>query len=644
VLHSSRSGVAVNTSSSVPPTLRFGVFELDPQAGQLRKRGMRIRLQGQPVDILVMLLRRPGETITREELQKKLWPADTFVDFEQGLNNAMKRLRAALDDDADSPHFIETLPRHGYRFIGSVNGSGEASVEEAKATHSAGAFIRFAALGALALLAVTALLLGLNVRGWRDRLFAGPTRSQILALAVLPLANLSGDPEQEYFADGMTEALITELGKISAPRVISRQSIMQYKGSKKRLSEIARELNADAVLEGTVGRSGDRVRVIVRLDQVSPEGQLWSKQYNRDIGDLLRLQDEIARAVTDEIQVKLKPQERTRLASSRPVNPEAQDDYFRALHSRNAWEAGSFPYGEQDLQTAISYFRQAIEKDSNYGLAYAGMADTYIFLGNPQTGNHAPKETLPLAKAAATRAVEVDPLLGEAHFSLAQTLELYDWNWSEAERQYKLALELSPNYAPAHMEYGRFVQALGRNDEAMKQMAYVAELNPMDFGIRERVGFVTYAARQYDSAISLFKEINASYPGRGDFGLGWCYRKKKMYPEAIAALQRELVDSGRAPLVIAALASVHGLAGRKREAVKLIAELKERSQQHYVSNSLFAEAYIGLGEKDEAMAWLERAYEDHDQWMVYIKCYPGWDDLRSEPRFQALVRRMNFPP
>ena len=644
MLHSSRSGVAVNTSSSVPPTLRFGVFELDPQAGQLRKRGMRIRLQGQPVDILVMLLRRPGETITREELQKKLWPADTFVDFEQGLNNAMKRLRAALDDDADSPHFIETLPRHGYRFIGSVNGSGEASVEEAKATHSAGAFIRFAALGALALLAVAALLLGLNVRGWRDRLFAGPTRSQILALAVLPLANLSGDPEQEYFADGMTEALITELGKISAPRVISRQSIMQYKGSKKRLSEIARELNVDAVLEGTVGRSGDRVRVIVRLDQVSPEGQLWSKQYNRDIGDLLRLQDEIARAVTDEIQVKLKPQERTRLASSRPVNPEAQDDYFRALHSRNAWEAGSFPYGEQDLQTAISYFRQAIEKDSNYGLAYAGMADTYIFLGNPQTGNHAPKETLPLAKAAATRAVEVDPLLGEAHFSLAQTLELYDWNWSEAERQYKLALELSPNYAPAHMEYGRFVQALGRNDEAMKQMAYVAELNPMDFGIRERVGFVTYAARQYDSAISLFKEINASYPGRGDFGLGWCYRKKKMYPEAIAALQRELVDSGRAPLVIAALASVHGLAGRKREAVKLIAELKERSQQHYVSNSLFAEAYIGLGEKDEAMAWLERAYEDHDQWMVYIKCYPGWDDLRSEPRFQALVRRMNFPP
>jgi tetratricopeptide (TPR) repeat protein len=202
------------------------------------------------------------------------------------------------------------------------------------------------------------------------------------------------------------------------------------------------------------------------------------------------------------------------------VNPEAQDYYFRALHSRNTWEAGSFPHGEPDLQTAISYFRQAIEKDSNYGPAYAGMADAYINLGNPQTGNHAPKETLPLANAAATRAVEVAPLLGEAHFALAQTLELYDWNWSEAERQYKLALELSPNYAPAHMGCGRFLQALGRNDEAIKEIAYAAELNPMNLSIREMVGLVKYAARQYDSAIAQFNELNASYPGRGDFGLG----------------------------------------------------------------------------------------------------------------------------
>jgi TolB-like protein/DNA-binding winged helix-turn-helix (wHTH) protein len=645
----------VQPSTSLPPTLHFGVFELDPRAGELRKKGMKIRLQGQPVDILVMLLQRPGETVTREELQKKLWPTDTFVDFEQGLNNAMKRLRAALDDDAESPRFIETVPRRGYRFIGAVNGGFGNGAEPAALAakpdvgDQSGRHLRIgtklAIVGLLSLAVAAALLLGLNVHGWRDRLFAGPARPQIRALAVLPLANLSGDPEQEYFADGMTEALITELGKVSAPRVISRQSIMQYKGSKKPLSEIARELNVDAVLEGTVERSVDRVRVIVRLDQVSPEGQLWSNQYNRDIRDLLRLQDEIARAVTDEVQIKLKPQERARLASSRPVDPGAQDDYFRALHFRNKFRfaAESVAYSEQDLPTAITYFRQASEKDANYGPAYVGMAQAYIDLGHTHGGYHDPKETLPLAKAAATRAVEVDPMLGEAHFVLAQALELYDWNWSEAERQYKLALELSPNYAPAHVEYARFLQSvLGRNDEAMKQMAYAAELNPRDPQIRLVMGFVTYAARQYDSAIVQFKELNAASPGLGDFGLGWCYREKKMYPEAIAALERSLAHS-RHPSVLASVASVYGLAGRKREAMKLIDELKERSRHHYLPAGVFAEPYLGLGEKDEAMTWLERAYEEHDQGTEDINAYPGWDALRSEPRFQALVRRMNFP-
>src|SRR5215469_11029763 len=411
-------GKIVKASSSVSPTLRFGVFELDPKAGEIRKKGMKIRLQGQPVEILAMLLERPGETVTREELQEKLWPADTFVDFEQGLNNAMQRLRAALDDDAESPHFIETVPRRGYRFIGAVHGGPRNGAEPTALTEAqldAGKKparysrigTRLAAVGLLGLTVAVALLLGLNVRGWRDRVFMRAPKPQIQALAVLPLTNLSGDPEQEYFADGMTESLITELGKISGLRVISRQSVMQYEGSKKALQEIAKELRVDGVLEGAVERLGDRVRVTVRLDQVSPEGQLWSKQYNRDIRDLLRLQDEIARAVTDEIQVKLKPQERARLASSRPVDPGAQDDYLRALHFRNKW-VESHGDSEQDFLTAIRYFKQAIEKDSNYGPAYAGMAQAYIDLGD--TGGGASKETVPLAKAAATRAVEVDPM------------------------------------------------------------------------------------------------------------------------------------------------------------------------------------------------------------------------------------------
>jgi len=378
VLHSSRSGVAVKTSSPVPPTLRFGMFELDPRAGELRKKGMKMRLQGQPVDILAMLLERPGETITREELQKKLWPADTFVDFEQGLNSAMKRLRAALDDDAESPHFIETLPRHGYRFVGTVNGSGQAPAEEAKTTHSAGAFIRLAALGALALLAVAALLLGLNARGWRDRLLTRWTKPQIQALAVLPLANLSGDPEQEYFADGMTESLITELGKISTPRVISRQSVMQYKSSKKPLRQIAGELKVDAVLEGTVVRSGDRMRVTIHLSQALPERQLWAQEYNRNIRDVLSLQGEIARAITDEMQVKLTPEEQTRLAISRPVNPEVQDNYLHGLYFAPPLRS------ESATQKAMAYFKEAIEKDPTYAPAYAELAMVYFWLGNPE--------------------------------------------------------------------------------------------------------------------------------------------------------------------------------------------------------------------------------------------------------------------
>ena len=623
--------------------VRFATFEVDLRAGELRKGGIKLKLGGQPFQVLGILLERPGEVVTREELQKRLWP-DTFVDVDHNLNTAINKIRDVLGDSAENPRFVETLARRGYRFIRAVNGTEQPRVVEVKPSRGLRSLIFPVAFGLLAVFGITAVLLSVNLHGWRDRLFAGPARPQIRALAVLPLANLSGDAEQEYFADGMTEALITELGKISVPRVISRQSIMQYKGSKKPLSEIARELNVNAVLEGTVERSGDRVRVIVRLDQVSPEGQLWSNQYNRDIRDLLRLQDEIARAVTDEVQIKLKPQERARLAGSRPVDPGAQDDYFRALHFRNNFKlaAESVANSEQDLPTAITYFRQATEKDANYGPAYVGMAQAYIDLGHTHGGYHDPKETLPLAKAAATRAVEVDPMLGEAHFVLAQTLELYDWNWYEAERQYKLALELSPNYAPAHMGYGRFVQAIfGRNDEAMKQTAYAAELNPRDPQIRLTMGFVTYAARQYDSAIVQFKELNAASPGLGDFGLGWSYREKKMYPEAIAALEKALAHS-RHPSVLASVAAVYGLAGRKGEALKLIDELKEKSRQHYIPASHFAVAYSGLGE-DETMTWLERAYEEHDQSMVNINAYPGWDALRSEPRFRALVRRMNFP-
>jgi TolB-like protein/DNA-binding winged helix-turn-helix (wHTH) protein len=622
----------VKTSSSVPPTLRFGVFELDPQAGELRKKGMKIRLQGQPVEILAMLLQRPGETITREELQKKLWPADTFVDFEQGLNNAMKRLRASLDDSAENPHFIETLPRHGYRFIGSVNGSKQTRAAEGNTTRS----IRLRALGAVAVLAIAAGLVGLNVRGWRDRLFKGSPKPQIQALAVLPLTNLSGDPEQEYFADGMTESLITELGKIGSPRVISRQSVMQYKSSKKSLREIAGELKVDAVLEGTVVRSGDRMRVTIHLAQAFPERQLWAQEYDRSIRDVLSLQGEIARAITDEIQVKLTPEERNRLASSRSVNPEAQDDYLHGLY----FAAPNIPSkSESDFQKAIAHFKRAIEKDPSFAPAYAELAMAYFWLGNPEQGGPSAKETMPLAKAAVAKALQLDPSLARAHLALGLILLGSEWNWSGAENQYRIALKLNPNCADCHSEYGVLLAGLGRNDEAIVQTEHAIQLDPLSSLYRNWLDAIAFFSRQYDLCIKLAENLGDEWA----MSVGLCYLQKKMYPQAIAYAEKGIARTGRRRADLGYLALVYGLAGRKSETRKIISELKERSRHHYVFPTVFANAYLGLGDKDQALTYLERAYEEQDPALFFLKMSPRLDPLRSEPRFQALLRRLNFP-
>ena len=628
VLYLGRSGVVVKTSTSAPLPLRFGVFELDPRAGELRKKGMKIRLHGQPVELLVLLLQHPGETVTREELQKKLWPSDTFVDFERGLNNAMNRLRAALDDDAETPRFVETLPRRGYRFIGSVNGLEQTPAAEASPPGTAGPMLRFSAFAALAAIAVAAVLVGVNVRGWRDRLFPRHTNPPVQALAVLPLANLSGDPEQEYFADGMTEALITELGKVSKPSVISRQSIMQYKGSKKPLQEIARELNVDAVLEGAVERSGDRVRVSVHLERVSPESQVWANEYSSNIGDVMGLEDDIARAISDEIQVRLTPDERIRFANRRPVKPEAHDDFLRAeflVEKRN----------ERDLQAGITYFKKAIENDPAYARAYAGLAWALVNLAH--LGTHRTKDILPQARAAADKALELDPSMHEAHVSRAMVLRL-EWNWFEAEKEHRLALTLAPNSWDAHSSYAWYLLNLGRFDEARAQIKYAEELDPVSPVSRSLLAYVDLLSGQTDLAIEEFK--NSDW----DLGLGFAYGVKKMYPDADAAFQRVASRWGREPVVVANLAWVYGLAGRKHDAQKLIDELNEVARHRYVAPALFMNAYLGLGYKETALTWMERGIEEHDPGLIGSRVYPILDPLHSEPRFQALVRRMNFPP
>ncbi|HWO39849.1 MAG TPA: winged helix-turn-helix domain-containing protein, partial [Candidatus Acidoferrum sp.] len=362
-------------------TIHFEDFELDRRAHELRCGGSIVHLERIPFDLLNLLVERRGELVTRKEILEQIWGKDVFVDGDNGINTAVRKIRLALREDPENPRFLRTVPGKGYRFAAEplAEKGRDAAADGGAGSPVAGnllprkQWMLWATLAPSIVIGIAAVLLALNVQGWRGRLLER-AKPNIQALAVLPFANLSGDPEQEYFADGVTEELITELGKISTPHVISRQSVMQYKGSTKPLQEIARELNVDAVLEGSVERSGDRVRVIVHLVQVAPESQLWTNQYNRDIRDVLRLQDEIARTVTDEIQVKLKPHEYARLTGSRPVDPEAQEDYFRALHIRNEWSVATNHYREQDLLGAISYFRQATEKDPKYGPAYAGMA------------------------------------------------------------------------------------------------------------------------------------------------------------------------------------------------------------------------------------------------------------------------------
>jgi len=368
--------------------------------------------------------------------------------------------------------------------------------------------------------------------------------------------------------------------------------------------------------------------VLVRLDQVSPEGQLWSNQYNRDIRDLLRLQDEIARAVTDEIQVRLTPDERIHLASSRPVDPEAHDDFLQAeflVNKRN----------ERDLQAGITYFKKAIENDPAYARAYAGLAWALVNLAH--LGTHRTKDILPQARAAADKALELDPSMDEAHVSRAMVL-LLEWNWFEAEKEHRLALTLAPNSWEAHRSYAWYLMNLGRFDEARAQIKYAEELDPVSPLSRSLLAYVDLLSGQTDLAIEEFK--NSDW----DLGLGFAYGVKKMYPDADAAFQRVASRWGREPVVVANLAWVYGLAGRKHDAQKLIDELNEVARHRYVAPALFMNAYLGLGYKETALTWMERGIEEHDPGLIGSRVYPILDPLRSEPRFQALVRRMNFPP
>jgi len=610
--------------------VRFGTFEVDLQAGELRKSGLKLKLTGQPFQVLAILLERAGEVVTREEMQKRLWP-DTFVDVDHNLNTAINKIREVLGDSAENPRFVETLPRRGYRFIGTINH------ENASASVSAGLerLKRFSTN--LVVVAVMLLVVVVSAAIWLARKRDSAMTTAIRSIAVLPLANLSGDPQQDYLADGVTEELIATLGKLSALRVISRTSVMRYKNTDKPLPQIAKELNVDAVVEGSAQREGNRVRITAQLIHASTDRHLWAETYDRDLRDILTVESEVAQTIANEVRIKLTPQEQAGLASAPPVSPEVRELY---LKGRYYWNKRT----PETAKKSLDYFQRAIEKDPGYAPAYSALADSYVVLGAYKV--LPPKLAYPKAEAAAMRALEADNRLGEAHAALGVSKMLFDWNWDGAEREFKQAIELSPNYANAYHWYALYLSRMGRHTEAITAARKAESLDPLslvnsaDLG-RDALG----PAGLYEQELQQCRKTLEMDPNfaSAHVCLADSYRRKGMYKEAIAELQRANETSGGGLTLAPALGSAFARAGRRDEAIKILNQLEARSKREFVPASSFAIMYGALGQRDQAFLWLEKGYEEHDTEMLNLRSSPEFDPLRSDARFEDLVRRMNLP-
>jgi len=481
---------------------------------------------------------------------------------------------------------------------------------------------------ALALLLSLAIL---SVWLFRSR---GRAPTGIRSLAVLPLDNLSADTSQNYFADGMTDELITDLAQISALRVISRTSVMVYKGARKPLPQIARELNVDAVVEGTVLRSGDQVRITAQLIDASTDKHLWSQSYEGDLRDTLALQNSVARAIADQIQINLTPQEQAALKSTKVVNPEAYESYLKGRYFWNKRTADG-------LKVALAYFNQAIEEDPKYALAYSGLADTYVLLGDWEYGVLTPNEAFPKAKAAAIKALELDNTLSDAHTSLA-SLGMFDWDWRSAGEEFRRAIELNPGYATAHQWYAWHLNLLGRKSEAIAEMRKAESLDPLSLIISADMADVLFVVGLYDESIRQSRKTLEMDPNFAiaHFELGQAYAQKRMYSEAIAELQRAIALSGSSTTFTSNLAYAYAVSGRRNEALKILNDSTGRSNG-FSDASEIALIYTGLGDNDQAMAWLDKAYSERFNPSILLR--PGFDPLRSDSRFQSLVHRVGLP-
>ena len=606
---------------SKPPVYRFGTFRLDSRTGEISSNGTKTQLREQPFQLLLALLEKPSELVTREDLVRRLWPAGTYVDYDRGLNKAILSLREALNDSAENPQFVETLPRKGYRFIASVAPEQQECPAVPAPPHPERASRSGQWIAALAVLAALGVALAANLGGLRDWVSNRSRRSsQIAALAVIPLENLSRDPDQEYFADGMTDELITDLAKTATARMTSRTSVMRYKGTKKSVREIGRELGVDAIVEGTVTRSGDRVRITAQLIQTATDMHLWAETYERDASEVLRLQGEVATDIASRISSVVKP-----LDQPRRVNPDAYGLY---LKGRDFF----YRYSDHGWQQAIEHFNRAIEVDPEFAPAYSGLADAYLVGG--AYGAIPTREALTLGKSAAARALELDDKLASAHYALATAYTWYDWDWAHAEKEFQLGLALNPNDALGRNWHAGYLSVLGRHDEAIEEEERAYELDPLSLIFKANLARSYYWGRRYDEAIAQAKETLRLDPrfGVALFWLEGSLRHKGMFKEAVA-LRQALVTPERAK-VIAQKFKTDGFASLLRE-----------EGEKFKNGGAFVEAarcYAAIGERETALSLLEDCYQRRCSSMVTLKAEPDFDGLRSEARFQELVNRIGL--
>jgi TolB-like protein/DNA-binding winged helix-turn-helix (wHTH) protein/Tfp pilus assembly protein PilF len=628
-------GVHMPASTTSTRVLRFDNFELDVRAGELRKHGSKLRLQGQPLHVLAALLTHAGDVVTREDLRSGIWPADTFVDFDHSLHNAVARIREALGDSAEMPRYIETLPRRGYRFIAPVEGIPAQSPHHS-AQSEAPLDLKLRKSRAFLAAAIVALLV-VGSAFLVTRLALRPTNaaSRPHSIAVLPLDNLSGDPSEDFFADGMTDQLITDLAKVGSVRVVSRTSVQHYKGTKKSLPEIARELNVDDIVEGSVIRSRQRVRVTAQLVQASTDQHLWAETYDRDLGDVLMLQGEVADAIAQQVRAQLTPEQQAQLRLAHPVNPAAYDDYLRGrLYFTNEFTK------PDSLRKAQRYFGESIQKDPSFALAYAGLADTYVFLAF--SGALQKDQVYRLSKEALAKALELDDNIGEAHDTLGVLSWRFDWDWDAAEREFDRAIALAPSYSCAHEDRAIFLAFRGRRAEALNE---IKKIDQLDYGFSSAISesLTYYELRDYPRLIEASKRglILDSQDSFQHYLLGVGYEGVGDLQQAISEYKKAIEISSGFDLAAVALAHADSALGKKAEAQKILRDLEHRETS--ASPYTMATVYALLGENDKALEFLEKACSGKSlDITLFLQTDFALDSLRSDPRFQSLLRRIGL--